>query len=119
MNRARILLDPRAADRLAKICGMLGAAHDGERAAAAAKADELVRSLGLTWREVIAVPAPSIAPQTSDWKMMAGYCHGRPWLMREKEREFVRSILNWRRELTEKQKDWLCAIYSRVHGAGR
>jgi hypothetical protein len=31
------LLDPREADKLAKICGLFGSDHDGERARAAAK----------------------------------------------------------------------------------
>jgi hypothetical protein len=48
------LLDPRTADKLTKLLGMLGSAHDGERASAAALADKLVRSQGLTWPEVIA-----------------------------------------------------------------
>jgi hypothetical protein len=42
-------------DRLAKLCGMFGSAHAGERAAAAAKADQLVRNLGLTWFDVPSV----------------------------------------------------------------
>ena len=47
------LLDPRAADKLVRICGMFGSNHDGERASAAAMADKLIRSQGLTWPEVI------------------------------------------------------------------
>jgi hypothetical protein len=54
-------LDPAKADRLAKILGLLGSDHDGERAAAGLKADQLLRESGLTWREVII--APPIAPE--------------------------------------------------------
>ena len=36
-------------DRLVKLCGMLGSAHDGERAAAGLKADQLLRENGLRW----------------------------------------------------------------------
>jgi hypothetical protein len=50
------LLDPSAAERLAKLCGMFGSHQDGERAAAAAMADRLVRGLGLTWHQLIATP---------------------------------------------------------------
>src|SRR5262245_25791951 len=46
-------LDPSTAQRLAKLCGMFGSNHDGERAAAAAKADALVRGLGLTWPQIL------------------------------------------------------------------
>jgi hypothetical protein len=50
---SRAVLDPQAADHLSKLCSMLGSAHDGERAVAAAKANEFVRRLGLTWRDII------------------------------------------------------------------
>ena len=50
-------LDPHAADKLAKLCGLFGSDHDGERATAAAKADQLIRSHGLCWSDVIA-PVP-------------------------------------------------------------
>ncbi len=39
--------------RLAKFCGLLGSAHHGERAAAALKADRMVRAAGLTWPDVL------------------------------------------------------------------
>lgn len=51
-------LDPHVADRLAKLCGLFGSDHDGERATAAAKADQLIRSHGLRWADVIA-PVPT------------------------------------------------------------
>ncbi|MBM3540811.1 MAG: hypothetical protein FJX51_02080 [Alphaproteobacteria bacterium] len=55
-------LAPEALRRLQYVCGMLGSAHDGERAAAAATADRMVREAGLTWRDVIApVPFPPAA----------------------------------------------------------
>ena len=46
---ARTLLDPSAAERLAKLLGMLGSNHDGEVSNAARMADALVREHGLTW----------------------------------------------------------------------
>jgi hypothetical protein len=58
-------LDPETASKLARICGMFGSDHDGEIAAAARKAHHLLRSRGLTWREVIALPARATAePET-------------------------------------------------------
>ena len=50
---ARTLLDPSAADRLAKLLGMLGSDHDGEVCNAARLADALVRERGLRWDDVI------------------------------------------------------------------
>jgi hypothetical protein len=51
MTRA---LAPQEVDKLTKILGLLGSAHSGERASAAAKADALVRAAGLTstaWKQ--------------------------------------------------------------------
>jgi hypothetical protein len=42
---------PRA--RLAKMLGMLGSAHAGERASAAQRAEEERKRLGLTWEDII------------------------------------------------------------------
>ena len=51
-------LSPEAAARLAKFCGMFSSHHAGERATAAKMADDLVRSHGLTWGEIIEPIAP-------------------------------------------------------------
>jgi hypothetical protein len=40
---------------LVKTLGMLGSAHAGERANAAAKATKMLRDLGFTWRDVFRV----------------------------------------------------------------
>src|SRR3954447_25982978 len=63
-------------DRLQKLCGLFGSQHDGERAAAAALADKLVRSTGLTWRDVIRWPEPAHSPPEmpdipDDWRGLA------------------------------------------------
>ena len=51
-------LDPSAADRLVKLCGMFSSDGDGERATAARMANDLVRSNGLTWRDLLAPISP-------------------------------------------------------------
>ena len=50
-------------ERLAKLCGMFGSDHPGERANAAAAADRMLRDAGLRWPDVImpALPAPTAA----------------------------------------------------------
>lgn len=118
-RQVNTLLDPNAVDRLVKLCGMLGSDFDGERAKAAAKADALVRSQGLTWSDVIVRPkAPP--PAGIPWHRMASFCRARPWLLSPREREFVQSILTWRGQPTEKQMEWLVDLYARLHsGAGR
>jgi hypothetical protein len=59
-------LAPDTLERLVKLLGMLGSAHDGERAAAGLKAHELVRRHGLTWSDILlAAPAP---PPKLGWR---------------------------------------------------
>jgi hypothetical protein len=122
-------LDPVSADKLTKILGLLGSDHPGERDAAAQAANKLVRERGLTWGDVIAAPPtlPTHYPRIrawraddSDWQRMAAFCHNRQWLLRPKDREFVRSMANWRSEPTERQREWLLDLYAQLHrGAGR
>lgn len=76
-------LDAATADRLAKLCGMLGSDHDGERASAAAKADRLVRDAGLTWPEIICPqPAPRWLPVDSP-RDLARQCSRYPAVLNE------------------------------------
>ena len=53
-------LPPAFADRLIKLLGMIGSAHDGEALNAAKLANKLVREASLTWSDVIGknTPAP-------------------------------------------------------------
>ncbi len=110
-------LDEATAGRLAKILGLLSSDHIGERAAAAAKADALVRSVGLTWPDVI-MSSPLIAPQLesgSDWRLLAAECHVHRTRLNAKESEFVSKILTWRAEPSPKQLAWLTSIHARLH----
>jgi hypothetical protein len=109
----RALLDPQTAQRLAKLCGMFGSTFAGERAAAAARADSLVRSLGLTWFDVIAPrsPSPPPPPPVDDWECMVEFCNDHAALLRPREREFIESMLWWRGEPTERQLCWLTDLY--------
>lgn len=50
---SRAVLDDDTAERLAKIAGMFGSAHDGERAAAALKFDGALKAEGLTASELL------------------------------------------------------------------
>jgi hypothetical protein len=93
-------LDEATADRLARILGLLGSAHAGERASAAAKADALVREAGLMWRDVI-LPSPSIAPQLeagTNWRRLIAECYLHRARLPPSESEFVEKILTWRAE---------------------
>jgi hypothetical protein len=114
------VLDPRAAERLAKICGMFGSDHAGERAAAAAKANEMVLSLGLRWADVISVPlVPVEAPADISWQDALSVCIEHIDELDPRSQAFVRSLSRWRGEPSERQLQWLFDIHERVHGERR
>jgi hypothetical protein len=104
-------LDPRTAERLAKLCGLFGSEHVGERAAAAAKADKLVRAQGLTWSQVIRPTTWS----TSTIRQRIDFALGNIELLTEWEVGFLRPIRS-RRRLSEKQRGVLEDIVAKIAG---
>ena len=56
-------LAPANLTKLAKICAMFSSTYDGERAAAAALADRIVRGSGITWEQLLQPLPPK--PETS------------------------------------------------------
>jgi len=111
------VLPPKAAERLAKMAGMLGSNHAGERAAAAAAATRLLRAHGLTWREVLllqAVPPARPDPGADDWRGAAAACLARPDLLTQWEARFLRDLLAFPR-VSPKQAATLDGIVAR-HG---
>lgn len=110
-------LDHAATDRLIKVLGPLGSDHAGERAAAGAKAHALLRSHGLTWREII--QAPPIVPQLEspddpDWRRMAETCKAHRRGLNPRERKFILAIIKWRTTPSPKQMIWLVNIFERL-----
>ena len=94
-------------DRLQKLCGLFGSQHDGERAAAAALADQLVRSAGLTWRDVIRWPEPAQpGPRTGgipdDWHDLAQRVLQHRGQLSAWEVDFLQTVTG-RRRISEKQ----------------
>jgi hypothetical protein len=101
-------LDPRTADKLAKLCGLFSSDHDGERASAA-MADSLIRQRGLTWKQIL-LPGHSTVEETIEFARDHGDLNA--W-----EEGFLRGIRG-RQFLTEKQLAKLHAIADKVR-AGR
>ena len=99
-------------EKLAKLCGLFSSHHDGERASAAAKADEIVRSLSLTWRDIVLKkPAPahagrSIGAQIAE--ILANLSALNAW-----EKKFIRS-LDGKVYLTAKQRAKIDQVYRKV-----
>jgi len=109
-------LPAEAADRLVKILGMLGSQHDGERAAAARKADEIVRTeLGMTWTDVLGAAGgerrkwkePRDTPEAVAMALAFSEC------LTEWEHEFLKDVFGKRR-FSPKQKDVICRIVDKT-----
>jgi hypothetical protein len=105
-------LAPDALDRLIKLLGMLGSAHDGERAAAGLKAHELIRRHGLSWPDILL--APPETPRKIGWRDKLAACAAHRHSLSARERAFVQSLANWRGTPTEKQLAWLDHIYGNL-----
>lgn len=102
-------------EKLAKICGLFSSAHPGERAGAAAKADEIVRALGTTWFDLIVTRWNS--KQKGEWaetvESKLGAVLATPDPLTDWEREFAQSI-SGRRTLSVKQGAVLDRLYKKV-----
>jgi hypothetical protein len=101
-----IALATDGAVHLARILGMLGSDHAGERAAAGLKADRIVRDLGLTWHEVIVRTPPDIDRRIS-------FCLANAEACTEWEQGFLRNIAG-REGISEKQEAVLDRIYRKA-----
>jgi hypothetical protein len=104
----RLALAPEALDRLVKLLGMLGSAHDGEIANAGRKAHALVRQHGMTWADLL-TPARAV-----HWRAKVHACFDHLHVLNEREREFVYTLVNWRGTPTDKQLAWLNRIYENL-----
>ena len=102
----------RHARALVKLLGMLGSAHDGERAAAGLKAHELIRRHGLTWPDIL-LAAPTSPPKLG-WRDKLTACAAHQHCLNSRERAFVLSLARWRGTPTEKQLAWLDRIYENL-----
>jgi hypothetical protein len=129
MSTTSLTLASSSADLLVKLLGLCGSDHVGERANAALRADQLVRSAGLTWRDIIRVPDhhhhyhraghedggdPSHY-NGRDWRDARDFCLRHPGLLRAREYAFLTDLRYWRRAgLTSKQEQWLTSIFLRL-----
>jgi len=111
-------------DRLTRLLGMLGSAYDGEVANAGRLADKLVRSAGLTWRDIIA-PIPhgppnddtTADPLRGNWRAMGTACARFPHLIDKWEWQFLSGLQRFPR-LSAKQRAILIRIVVRLRAAG-
>jgi hypothetical protein len=104
----RVLLDPtKAAEHLCKLLGLASSTYDGEALAAVRMADKFLRSRGLRWPDVIALPPTS-------WHELAAACAKYPDLLSTHELTFVSNMARQQRLPSDRQARWLESIYLRV-----
>lgn len=120
------VLPPDTAKRLVRILGMLGSAHEGERAAAGLMAHRIVSRAGLTWADAL---APLLAPHEPDrgYEPSGGFwehtddvmfCITNSDILSEWEILFLHSVRNYRC-LTPKQHAVLARIVRKCEAAAR
>ncbi len=105
--------------RLAKLLGLLGSEHAGERDAAGLAAHRMVQQRGLRWSDVME-PAPieKQLPELGTWRQTVAACLGQPGSLRRWEVCFLSDLPAFRR-LSTKQRYCLKEIADRVLGASR
>jgi hypothetical protein len=92
------------ATKLVKVLGMLGSDHDGEVAAAGRRANQMVRSAGLTWDQLLNPPAPE-SQQT--------YRPPRRWRQPTSDSDSAALCLQWPEVLTDWETDFCRSIIGR------
>jgi hypothetical protein len=116
-----IALPPPTVAKLAKVCGLLGSDHDGERANAAAQATRLLKEAGLTWEEFVRRPCPTPQPprqpyqqQAHDHRARARRALMRAHLLNPWQKDFLSNIAVRHEPLTPKQAGVLRKIEERL-----
>jgi hypothetical protein len=109
-EHTRTLINPKWANRIAQLAGMFGSHRDGEVINAARIADRLIRDCGLRWSDVIAQPP-------AEWQAMAAFCSRPRSELTEREADFISNIGRLRRQPSDRQLEWLEAIFERLNGA--
>jgi len=98
--------------KVARLCGMFGSEHAGERANAAMLADRAVKGAGLTWYILL-----GIEPSKVDDLEKLNYCMRNRDRLNDWELGFIDSIQRWlakQRPLTDKQHETLDSLYHEV-----
>lgn len=102
--------------KLAKLLGMLGSDHAGERDAAGLAAHRLLQRRGLTWPAVLAPPRTR-EPLQATWRQTCAACLERRGSLRPWEAGFLTDLPNFRR-VSSKQRYTLQEIANRVLRSG-
>jgi hypothetical protein len=107
-------------ERLAKLCGMFGSDHPGERANAAAAADKLIRAAGLRWPDVLKTTLP-LPPRVRPVDTVAdtiAFLLQHADALTDWEHDFVRSVAAQRYPFSAKQIEVLRRLVDKLQRAG-
>jgi hypothetical protein len=110
-------------EKLAKLLGLLGSDHPGERDAAGLAAHRLVQASGMVWADIVCIPQGSGARQKhrdfggDDWRAIAAACGRYPHLLNRWESEFLSGLSRFPR-LSAKQSATFIGIVTRLKAAG-
>jgi hypothetical protein len=112
--------------RLAKLLGMLGSEHPGERVNAGLLADRLVRDAGITWSEIIngsdiAIQAGrqllaennALRAELARIRAVALIPPAQPWRDADDADEAIEGLLLWRTHLNEWESKFLASLLRR------
>ena len=106
-------------DRLTKLLGMLGSAHDGEVLAAARQAERLRAEARLSWAEILvpALPPPRPSPANMTVAAAVAFVLDHEDALTDWESDFLRSISRQRFPLSPKQAAILERLVSKARRA--
>jgi hypothetical protein len=106
-------------ERLAKLLGMLGSAHDGEVLAAARQTARLRQGAGLTWRDIVlpALPPPARAQRVETLAAAIAFALDHEDALTPWEFGFVTSLRRQRTPISAKQAAILEQIVEKAQRA--
>jgi len=103
---------------LVKLIPRLASNHDGEVVATARAIERVLKADGCDWHDlagaITLLPKPQVRLVDDDWRATLAFCAMHIHHLKMRDREFIKSLAHWRRDLTEKQKDWLEDIAARL-----
>ncbi len=113
-----ITMAPKTAERLIRVCGLMGSHHVGEAGAAAMQATKLLQAAGLSWQDLLEpiVVHPS-CQHSESWRDIAAACLARRDFLTSWEAQFLVSLPHCR-SLSPKQITILERLHQRVRACG-
>ncbi len=106
-------------ERLAKLLGMMGSAHDGEVVAAARQAERLRAEAGLTWVDIVIPRLPAL-PHRQNVRTVADaidFVIEHQVVLTDWERGFVRNLRRLKYPLSPRQLEVLERLVEKVRRA--